>query len=127
MDPETPTRVLVVEDDDSVRKLMRVLLERDGWLVLAAHGVDEALAVSALAGEIRLLVTDVRLAGSSGPALHHLLLQSHPELRALFVSGDARESLIERGLLDSASELLHKPFTPRELARRARAAADVTR
>jgi CheY-like chemotaxis protein len=127
MDPETPTRVLVVEDDDSVRKLMRVLLERDGWLVLAAHGVDEALAVSALAGEIRLLVTDVHLAGSSGPALHRLLLQSHPELRALFVSGDARESLIERGLLDSASELLHKPFTPHELARRARAAADVTR
>jgi DNA-binding response OmpR family regulator len=123
MDPATKSRVLVVEEDDSVRMLMRLLLERDGWLVLVARGADEALAVSALAGEIRLLVTDVHLGESSGPALHRQLRQSHPDLEALLVSSDSRESLIGRGVLDSQCEFLRKPFTPHELVRRARAVA----
>jgi CheY-like chemotaxis protein len=126
MDAASPLRVLVVDDDDSVRMLLRVMLERDGWKVLAARGADEALAVSALAERIDLLVTDVHLAGSDGPTLHRLLHQSHPELRALFVSGDTHESLIERRVLDAASEFLQKPFTPQELVRRARAAAGLS-
>jgi two-component system, cell cycle sensor histidine kinase and response regulator CckA len=119
------SRVLLVEDDDSVRMLMRSLLEHDGWRVLVAHDVDQALAVSALAGEIRLLVTDVHLGDSSGPALHRLLLQSHPDAKALYLSRDSRESLIERGLLDRACEFLQKPFTPLDLSRGVRAAAGV--
>jgi two-component system, cell cycle sensor histidine kinase and response regulator CckA len=124
MGPQPP-RALIVEDDDSVRLLLRAVLERGGWRVFVARDANEALAAGATGGELRLLLCDVLLPGKSGPALYSLLRESHPGLRVLFVSGDSRDSLVGRGLLLAESEFLQKPFTPQELLRRARAVSGV--
>ena len=122
---EVPTgsSVLVVDDDDSVRLLLRTILARDGWTVLAARTAEEAMALAEGTPEIRLLVTDVLLPGIAGHELSAGLRRSRPELRTLYVSGDSRAALEQRGVQVEESHFLQKPFTPSELSQRARAVA----
>ena len=122
-----PPLALVVEDDAAVRMLVRMILARDGWRVLEAPDAEQALAAAAGASELRLLVTDVFLPGMQGAELHARLRAAIPGLRALFVSGDSRQSLIAQGAIDADSEFAQKPFTPSELAAHARAIAGLPR
>jgi PAS domain S-box-containing protein len=114
--------VLLAEDEATVRNLTRSVLKSAGYTVLEAKDGPSALAASAAyAGEIHLLVTDVIMPGISGRDLARRLGESRPSLKVLFVSGYTDEALAPRGVLEPDTELLQKPFTPRELARRVRA------
>jgi two-component system, cell cycle sensor histidine kinase and response regulator CckA len=113
----------VVEDEEAVRRLTCRILTREGYSVLEAP--DGARAIDTWhdhSGEIDLLLTDVVMPGMSGPALAQRLIGQHPSLRVLYMSGYAEEAIERQGSLPAGGDLLDKPFTADQLARRVRAA-----
>jgi CheY-like chemotaxis protein len=110
---------LVAEDDGDVREIVRRGLEVSGYRVYTAGGVEEALAVAATAGgPIHLLVTDMAMPGGSGQALAERLLAISPALKVLFISAYFDDSLAGSEALGAS--FLQKPFSPEDLARKAR-------
>ncbi|HEV2177660.1 MAG TPA: response regulator [Terriglobia bacterium] len=112
--------ILLVEDEDSVRELVRRVLEAKGYKVLEASRGEQALeAAEKHPDPIRLLLTDVVMPHMNGRELARRLAPSHPEARVLFMSGyigntaDGKE-------LESEGAFLHKPFTSDALARKVR-------
>jgi PAS domain S-box-containing protein len=117
--------VLVVEDEDELRRLAVRELEELGYLVLAAANGVEALAVAhSLQRPIDLLVTDVVMPEMNGVELAESLLDLWPTVAVLFMSGHLDEGAMDRHPLDPEADLLPKPFTPDQLGRRARLALD---
>jgi len=115
--------VLVVEDEESVRSLACRVLRGKGYRVIEAASAEVALALlGADPGHIDLLLTDVVMPGISGPVLAQRLIQRYPRLRVLYMSGYAEEAIERRGTLPAGGELLEKPFTGDQLARRVRQA-----
>jgi PAS domain S-box-containing protein len=112
--PDDPATVLVVEDEDPVRKLMHRALRRAGYRVLAAP--DGATALELLdrhGGRLHVLVTDVRMPGMPGDRVAAAVRARVPGVRVVYMSGDAGSVPDE----DAATVLL-KPFSPRDLVRR---------
>jgi two-component system, cell cycle sensor histidine kinase and response regulator CckA len=105
------TRVLLVEDEPTVRSVTQRILERAGHSVLAAPSAELALEITAEHGDdIDLLITDVVMAGASGPSLARRLRAERPRLRTLFISGYSHD----HGLPAEephAVGFLAKPFT----------------
>jgi DNA-binding response OmpR family regulator len=113
--------VLVVEDEQLVRDLVRRSLMRAGYTVMVAENGEEALAVSrAKLGPIDLVVTDVVMPRMNGIELVGHLQVERPGIRVLFVSGYATDILDVRGGLEPGTEYLQKPFTPSVLLDRVR-------
>ena len=117
--------VLVVEDQDEVRRLTRRMLEARGYVVLAAASGAEALQMAERhAGPIDLLVTDVVMPGMHGHEVALLLEPTRPEMKVLYVSGYPDASIVHQGLLKPGLAFLQKPFGPDALARRVREVLD---
>ncbi len=115
--------MLLTEDDDAIRALSRRILEREGYTVLEARDGREAIRVAAgYPSRIDLLVSDMVMPNAGGAELFTELRLLRPDLRVLFVSGYTDDDFIRRGLKDSASAFLQKPFTAHALAAAARAA-----
>jgi PAS domain S-box-containing protein len=113
--------VLVVEDQDSVRRLASHALHACGCRVLEAASGDEALRLAeAVQGGCQLVVTDVVMPGMSGKALAEQLRTRWPKIKVLFMSGYPNEVILRRGLMDGEVNYLEKPFTPAELAAKVR-------
>jgi two-component system cell cycle sensor histidine kinase/response regulator CckA len=107
--------VLMVEDEESLRRVVERILGDEGYRVLTAGSAEDALALAnAEPGVIDLLVSDVVLGGMSGPELAAELKARRPALKTLLMSGYAGMPL---GPVD---DFLAKPFSPFELARRIR-------
>jgi PAS domain S-box-containing protein len=117
--PAAEHTILVVEDEDSVRELVASTLARDGYRVLRAASAEDALGRAADAGRIDLLLTDARMPGMSGIALARILLETHPDLPVVVMSGYSEEVLDMAGFPASA-QVLQKPFTPKLLRQRIR-------
>ena len=117
-------RVLIVDNDPAVRRLVRRLLERNGYQVLEAGGAEEAERVWAARGDaVDLVVTDVVMPGTSGVELASRLRSSRPTQPLLFLSafpGDARVA----GLLSRGEPLLPKPFSAKALLGKVRETLD---
>jgi two-component system, cell cycle sensor histidine kinase and response regulator CckA len=114
--PRGKGTVLLVEDEDGVRKIISAVLKRQGYQVLESATPDAAIAMfDARNGEIDLLVTDVIMPGINGPALAQRLVAVRPELRVLFVSGYAGAGLPLDGGNPNVS-FLGKPFEASVLA-----------
>ncbi|NMC72206.1 MAG: response regulator, partial [Myxococcales bacterium] len=117
--------VLLVEDEATLRKVMRRTLAAAGYRVLEAADGEEALAVAgSLAGGIDLLLTDVVMPRMDGWTLADRLQQARPGLRVLFVSGHAEEAVARHKTPAGGAEILAKPFSPADLVRRVRRALD---
>ncbi len=117
--------VLVVEDEEGVRELVRRVLVGYGYRVLdARHGRDALLEADHYPGRIDLLVTDVVMPEMSGPALAAELRERRPELRVLYMSGYTTEEIVRRGDGGAVTTLLQKPFAGEELARLVRTSLD---
>jgi CheY-like chemotaxis protein len=117
--------VLVVEDEDELRRLAVRELEELGYLVLAAANGVEAMGVArSLERPLDLLVTDVVMPEMNGVELAESLVELWPTVAVLFMSGHLDEGALERHPLDPEADLLPKPFTPDQLGRRARHALD---
>ena len=117
--------VLLVEDHAEVRRLTGKVLEAHGYTVLvAADGVEALRIAEQHAGAIQLLVSDIVMPGMRGREVGLLLAAARPEMRVLYLSGYADESLVHGGELEPGLAFLQKPFTPDALARRAREVLD---
>jgi CheY-like chemotaxis protein len=117
--------ILLVEDQESLRKLVTRVLENAGYTVLAAADGPAALAAAENhGGPIQLLLTDVVMPQMSGPELVERLRRERPELRALLMSGYTEDAVLREGELPAATGFLGKPFTSANLAATVRAALD---
>lgn len=106
-----PGTVLLVDDEEDLRVVLRRLLESIGWRVLEAGTGDSALAVAAAEpGAIELLISDIRLPGLRGPDLGRQLKALRPGLRSVYISGFTDNSEVD-------GPLLGKPFNLDQLRR----------
>jgi PAS domain S-box-containing protein len=107
--------ILVVEDEEPLRRLVAGVLENNGYTVLQASEGKESLTLAKEHENIDLLVTDVVMPGLSGPELAELLRDVLPNMRVLYMSGYTNDLMTERGALESGEMLLEKPFTKNSL------------
>ncbi len=114
-------RVLVVEDDPSVRRLAVDTLRHQGFRVDSAADGREAIALLEASTEPpHLVITDLVLPHLSGRTVRQVAEARHPGVPVLYVSGYPSEAIESRGWLDEGVQFLQKPFSPRELVRRSR-------
>jgi two-component system cell cycle sensor histidine kinase/response regulator CckA len=113
--------VLVVEDEDGVRELVRQILENHGHAVLSArHGRDAMLTAERYERPIDLLVTDVVMPEMGGGELAEKLMARRPDLKVLYISGYTNDEVLRRGIQGAPAGFLHKPFTADDFMRRVR-------
>ena len=119
--------ILLVEDDDALRELIREMLAESGYTVLDASGPEQGLAVArSHAGAIDLFMTDVILPRMSGGELATRLQAARPEARVLFMSGYTDEAIGHHGVIGPDIHFLQKPFTQAALLRKLRSILEAT-
>jgi two-component system cell cycle sensor histidine kinase/response regulator CckA len=125
--PKGTETVLLVEDEEAVRALSRLVLVSSGYTVLEARDGQEGVRVARQhTGPIHALVTDLVMPGMSGRQLAELLVRDRPDLRILFMSGYTDEAVMRQGVPESGFAFLQKPFSPLGLARKVREVLDAT-
>jgi two-component system cell cycle sensor histidine kinase/response regulator CckA len=116
--------ILLVEDEASLRDLLRETLEASGYFTLVARDGAEALqVVEDYANPIQLMLTDVIMPGMTGPKIVELVVQSRPEIKVLYISGYS-DAVTRNGLTGRGRAFLSKPFSPEVLLRRVREMLD---
>jgi signal transduction histidine kinase len=108
--------ILLVEDDDDLRRVTRRILQNRGYTILEArHGGDALLLCERYTGEIDLVLTDVVMPQMNGRDLSRRLRALRPEMSVVYMSGYPDGAAVEQGLIDVEARFLAKPFTPLEL------------
>lgn len=117
--------ILLVEDEDILRQLIKNSLQMNGYKVLEARNSKEALAICERQRQpIHLLLTDVVMPQMSGRDLAQQLAQSYPELKVVYMSGYAEDVLFRQGVLETGITFLQKPFRQYEMTAKLRALLD---
>jgi CheY-like chemotaxis protein len=117
--------VLLVEDEDMVRRLIGQVLLSHGYNVLEAGSGAAALeVVERFPGTIHLLLTDVVMAGMSGRELSEKLVVLRPGLKVLYMSGYTDDAILRHGVFQNSAAFLGKPFSPGTLVRKLREVID---
>ncbi|HKL80927.1 MAG TPA: PAS domain S-box protein [Desulfobacter sp.] len=117
--------ILLVEDEPSILRMTRIMLERMGYTILAAGTPGEAIALAREhAGEIHMLMTDVVMPEMNGRDLAKNLLSLYPDLKRLFMSGYTANVIAHHGVLDEGVQFIHKPFSKQDLAIKVRKVLD---
>ena len=123
--PQGPTggseTVLLVEDEESVRELVRETLKGRGYTVMeASDGVSGLRAAEEFKGTIDILITDVVMPGMSGRELAKRITAMRPGVKVLYLSGYTEDAIIHEGVLEAGTAFLQKPFTLQALGRKVR-------
>ena len=117
--------ILLVEDDEAVRRVTASILEKGGYTVISERSGAAALQkLSELAERPRLLVTDVVMPGMDGRELALKVSALSPEIRVLFISGYTENAIVHHGVLEEGVEFIAKPFTSGHLLHRVRTVLD---
>lgn len=117
--------ILLVEDEEEVRRLAREMLTRQGYTVIEAGSGAEAMRIwRDRFNSIDMLLTDVVMPRMSGRELADKLRGSRPELKVMYMSGYTDDVMARHGVLDSGTAFLSKPFTSEILSRKVRAVLD---
>jgi len=117
--------ILLVEDEESVRRLSVQILKRQGYKVLEASCGDDALVLSREHKEpIHIMLTDVVMPGMSGRELANQLKALHPKMKVLYMSGYTDNAIVNHGVLDEGINYIQKPFTMNALTRKVREVLD---
>jgi CheY-like chemotaxis protein len=115
--PAGSETVLLVEDEEKVRRLITTILKQHGYRVLEAPDGEEALRLhKQCAYRIDLLITDVVMPRMRGPELAERLRERHPDMNVLFISGYTDPS-IKNQIVSAGSHFLQKPFAVDALVR----------
>jgi PAS domain S-box-containing protein len=116
--------ILVVEDDETVRKFVLRVLAANGYSVLAAATSDEAIRICEQnKNAIRLMLTDVVMPGMLGYELSRRLESSMPKMKVIYMSGYTEQSIIQRTMLQGAV-FIQKPMAPEAIIRQVRQTLD---
>lgn len=117
--------ILIVEDEEAIKRLAKRFLEIFGYQALATNSPTEALEIArSHKGEIHLLLTDVVMPEMNGRDLQEKLIELRPGIRTLFMSGYTASIIAQRGVLDQGIEFIPKPFTINMLASAVRKVLD---
>jgi len=117
--------ILLVEDSETVRAVVRRILGAQGYDVIEAADADEALAAhDTRRGEIQLLISDIVMPGASGVELSERLLAREPAIRTLFMSGYSESTAGGVAAIPTGAGFIQKPFTPDALAKEVRQILD---
>lgn len=112
------TRILVIDDEASVRALMRQILEEEGYQVDEAADGEEGLALFRTL-PVDIVITDIFMPNREGIETIRLLRRDHPHVKIIAISGGGKQSRMEPPLVEAvvfgAHLTLAKPFTPQEL------------
>ena len=120
--------ILLVEDEEQVRNVVRGILRRHGYTVVEAASAGEALLLSEQhVGPVHLLLSDVVMPHMSGPELAKRLVHSRPEMKVLCMSGYTDDAAVRHGVIDAAFAYLQKPITVEALTRKVRDVLDSAR
>jgi PAS domain S-box-containing protein len=104
--------ILLVEDEEAIRRVAQIVLQQRGYTVLLASDGLEALRVAeSHPGTIHLLITDLMMPRLSGRMLAERLAPARPSMRVLFMSGYSEDMTLDQGEALAAAEFLRKPFT----------------
>ena len=113
--------ILLVEDEESVRQLVRDTLAAKGYQVLEAENGEGGVGAAAEhRGKIDLVITDVVMPGMGGREMIKHLLLSRPETKVLFLSGYTEDAIVSDGSIEKGTAFLQKPFTLQSLSRKVR-------
>jgi CheY-like chemotaxis protein len=113
--------VLLVEDEESVRQLVRETLAAKGYRVVEAENGEAAMGAAARhEGEIDLVITDVVMPGMGGRELVKQLAQTRPNTKVLYLSGYTEDAILSEGTIETGAAFLQKPFTLQNLSRKVR-------
>jgi two-component system cell cycle sensor histidine kinase/response regulator CckA len=113
--------LLLVEDEESVRQASLQFLTQRGYTVLEANDGEAALRASREhPGQIHLMITDVVMPRLGGPRLAERLADERPDMKVIFVSGYAENTVLGHGKIDVTTRFLQKPFSLKALARKVR-------
>jgi two-component system, cell cycle sensor histidine kinase and response regulator CckA len=121
--PHGHERILLVEDNEAVRRPLAQVLGELGYDVVVAAGPEDAVAVADDV-EIDLLVTDVVMPSMNGRQLAESLRPRRPEMHVLYISGYTDDAVIARGLVEPGTAFLQKPFGADKLAEKLRELLD---
>ena len=117
--------ILLVEDDEAILNLSKIILEKLGYTVLAAETPVLALHLAGKhPGELHLLITDVVMPKMNGRALAEQLGATRPNLKCLYMSGYTADVITHRGILNGGVDFIQKPFSSDELAAKVRQVLD---
>ena len=123
--PKGNETLLVVEDDDTVRKTLSLYLKKYGYKVLKAKNGIEAMAVcKRYKGVIHLLLTDVIMPGMNGRELAEKIQKLQTNIKILFMSGYTDNVIVKNGILEPNMNFLQKPFIAEKLAKKIREVLD---
>jgi signal transduction histidine kinase len=118
-------RILVVEDEEMVRRMACRTLEAFGYTVLEAKDGQAALELlDSLEEAVDLVLCDIVMPGVSGPALGAAIAERAPQIPIVYMSGYPRQDVDRRQLLPAGAWFIQKPFRPEDLAAKVRAAVD---
>jgi PAS domain S-box-containing protein len=117
--------ILLVEDDQALRKLAVTLLEKYGYTVIEAIDGDDALArFDEHKESIDLLITDVVIPKRSGIYVFEEIKKINPEMKALFLSGYSKDITQKKGIIDASVNFLQKPISPNIFLKKVREVLD---
>lgn len=123
--PHGTETILLVEDEEQVRRIVHEILETQGYQVLVAVNGEEALAIAQQhEGEIDLMITDVVMPQMGGRESVERLSPLRPRMRVLYMSGYTDDAIVRHGLIDEQLQFIGKPFTADALARKVRTVLD---
>jgi DNA-binding NtrC family response regulator len=120
--PQTgASTVLLVDDDEGIRGLLRDTLERNGYRVLEARFTSDALLIGRRhEGPIHVMIADVMMPGINGRELADMFTASRPQMKVLYISGYPLEVVREKLRQPDMDAFLQKPFAPDALLRKVR-------
>jgi CheY-like chemotaxis protein len=113
--------ILLVEDEESVRQLVRDTLSAKGYKVLEAENGEAGFATAAChQGKLDLVITDVVMPGMGGREMVKQLIETRPGIKVLYLSGYTEDAIISDGSIEKGTAFLQKPFTLQNLSRKVR-------